>query len=421
MDKDSKFNWNKNIKVVKYNDKYFLTSESVTSIGFISYPDIECKAILFNLYLFLTGGKDYYTIEDLIEWGNLNNNDKNSLLKIINILIKKKIVLKYQVGKDKSNSNEKSTVNPWKTSYLKKDSIFSTPLNIPTENILNVIGIPICSISDSIGTQLAPQLARILLKEPLFSKDYHTSNSDYEGYDKLSNPVVSDLGDLECYGTPNQISERLRKIIAPIFEKNKGKLFIIGGDHSILPICGHAVFADNPFNLIHFDAHSDAYFSNTSHFNHANPINFLLDLCPNVNVFSFGLRTGIDFREIKDDVPRPDLIYKDRLNQYSINETRKIINNGNLNEIILDKSLPCYFSVDLDILNPVIFPWVSTPLQGGLNVEEFLNFFRLCVEEFNPMVLDMVELNILRSSNFNSQDISDLISLILLKFWNNKP
>lgn len=59
---------------------------------------------------------------------------------------------------------------------------------------------------------------------------------------------------------------------------------------------------------------------------------------------------------------------------------------------------PCYFSVDVDVLDPAEFPAVSDAIPGGIGIEQLVQFARL-VFGLSPVAADIVEYNPLLDSS----------------------
>ncbi len=406
-----KYFWNKNVKVVPYHNKYYLTNSNPSRNSFMPTMDFECTEFLYLLSLFMIKKEKPISYDELNKWYQNCKKEKLPLPILIEYLKRKSLMIL-----DQDSGNNAELFSAWDRNYLVDDRIFSTPLKEPTPGILNIFGVPICSTPDSFGSQFSPGLIRSLLVEPYYSKNYNNCKSDFEEYNNLQIPLVSDFGDINVEGSPSLICNNLEKNLKEIIKFKNTKIIFLGGDHSILSICAKACFNDQEFNLIHFDAHSDASFVNGDIFNHANPINYVLEKCPKSRIFSFGLRTGADFREVESNAPKPELTHKDRLTQFSIDETIQFINSGSFDDLSIDKSLPCYLSIDLDVLDPNKFPWVSTPLRDGLSVNDFLKLLDKTCESLNPRFLDIVELNLIKSNDINKLEIADLFLMIIIRF-----
>ena len=202
--------------------------------------------------------------------------------------------------------------------------------------------------------------------------------SPYQDLD-LEDCKVFDGGDLElCFGDTSlalkDITECTRQIVTD------GKLpVMIGGEHLVTLGAVRAVFEKYPdLHIIHFDAHADLreeYLGAT--LSHATVLHRVWDLVGDGKIFQFGIRSGerAEFLWGKDHVT-----------------TRKFDFAG-LEEVIEKlKGKPVYFTLDLDVLDPSVFPGTGTPEAGGVTFLQLLEAV-LKVGDLNLVGCDINELS----------------------------
>ena len=202
--------------------------------------------------------------------------------------------------------------------------------------------------------------------------------SPYQDLD-LEDCKIFDGGDLElCFGDTSlalqDITECTREIL------KDGKLpFMIGGEHLVTLGAVRAVFEKYPnLHVIHFDAHADLreeYLGAT--LSHATVLHRVWDLVGDGKIFQFGIRSGerAEFAWGKDHVT-----------------TRKFDFEG-LEEVVGKlKGKPVYFTLDLDVLDPSVFPGPGTPEAGGVSFLQLLDAI-MKVGELNLVGCDMNELS----------------------------
>lgn len=202
--------------------------------------------------------------------------------------------------------------------------------------------------------------------------------SPYQDLD-LEDCKIFDGGDLElCFGDTSlalqDITECTREIL------KDGKLpFMIGGEHLVTLGAVRAVFEKYPnLHVIHFDAHADLreeYLGAT--LSHATVLHRVWDLVGDGKIFQFGIRSGerAEFAWGKDHVT-----------------TRKFDFEG-LEEVVGKlKGKPVYFTLDLDVLDPSVFPGTGTPEAGGVSFLQLLDAI-MKVGELNLVGCDMNELS----------------------------
>lgn len=190
---------------------------------------------------------------------------------------------------------------------------------------------------------------------------------------------IFDGGDLELtFGNPQRALKDIEDFTSQIIKK--GKLpFMIGGEHLVtLGAVSAAVKEYEDLHIIHFDAHADLredYLGET--LSHASVIRRCWDLVGDHKIYQFGIRSGDreEFKWGKDHV-----------------KTTKFTFEGLEDVIESLKGKPVYFTIDLDVLDPSVFPGTGTPEAGGVTFLELLNAIRK-VSKLNIVGLDMNELS----------------------------
>jgi len=204
--------------------------------------------------------------------------------------------------------------------------------------------------------------------------------SPYQGCD-LSDYAVFDSGDLELpFGDPTEPLRMIRERTEMILAASKLP-FLIGGEHLVTLGAVEAVFAKYPdLHIIHFDAHADLreeYLGNP--LSHACVIRRCWDLLGDGRISQFGIRSG-DRNEF-DWNPGNQHVHTQLFDFEGLRQTLAAIG---------DK--PVYFTVDLDVLDPSIFPGTGTPEAGGVSFTDLLHAVRLVIGQSNVVGCDVTEL-----------------------------
>ena len=183
--------------------------------------------------------------------------------------------------------------------------------------------------------------------------------SPYQDKD-LCDCRIFDSGDIELsMGSSElaleQIAERTRTILAD------GKLpFMVGGEHLVTLGAFREVFARHPdVHIIHFDAHTDLRDDYLGvKLSHACVIRRCHDLAGDGRIHQFGIRSG-DRAEFRWAAEGHTQLHK--------------FNFSGLEETVAELgTAPVYFTIDLDVLDPSIFPGPGTPEAGGVSFLELL-------------------------------------------------
>jgi len=203
------------------------------------------------------------------------------------------------------------------------------------------------------------------------------SYSPYQDAD-LADLNIFDSGDIELpFGSPARALEDIEAHTAQIL--NDGKLpVMIGGEHLVTLGAIRAAAKKYPdMHIIHFDAHTDLrddYLGET--LSHATVIRRCHDILGDGKIHQFGIRSGerIEFEWAKSHT---------NLHKFGFD---------GLAEAVLSLSgEPVYFTIDLDVLDPSVFPGTGTPEAGGVNFTQLLEAIEI-VCKLNIVSCDLVEL-----------------------------
>ena len=175
--------------------------------------------------------------------------------------------------------------------------------------------------------------------------------SPYQDKD-LTDTAVLDCGDLElCFGDTSQALEQITAFTKEVLEEKKLP-FMLGGEHLVTLGAFRAVKEAYPdVHVIHFDAHADLREEYLDvKLSHACVLRRCWELVGDGRIHQFGIRSGDreEFRWGREHV-----------------DTRKFDFEG-LADILKElKGKPVYFTLDLDVLDPSVFPGTGTPEPGG--------------------------------------------------------
>ena len=161
------------------------------------------------------------------------------------------------------------------------------------------------------------------------------------------------------------VRERIARSVAELIQQDTLPL-VVGGDHSITrPVLTGVVDAmkafghDDPICLVHFDAHTDlgdaavdAHGRLALH--HGNVMTVILEECARVErIVQIGLR-GL--------IPRHHRSEHARVAAVGIEQCDDL---DAILELIPDDAA-CWFSVDIDVVDPAFAPATGTPVPGGM-------------------------------------------------------
>ena len=202
--------------------------------------------------------------------------------------------------------------------------------------------------------------------------------STYQDKD-LEDIAIFDGGDLElCFGNPSKALNQIEEFTDEIVNDNKIPC-MIGGEHLVTLGAVRAVAKKYPdLHIIHFDAHADLrddYLGEK--LSHATVMHRVWDIVGDNKIFQFGIRSG-DRQEIYWG---KDHVYTNKFNFAGLEDVIEKL-----------KGKPIYFTIDLDVLDPSVFPGTGTPEAGGVTFKELLGAI-LKVSKLNIVGMDVNELS----------------------------
>ena len=203
--------------------------------------------------------------------------------------------------------------------------------------------------------------------------------SPYQDKDMLDYSYF-DSGDLELpFGSTNRsvadIAMRSDMILSD------GKVpFMIGGEH--LVTLGSVMAVKEMFDdlyIVHFDAHADLredYLGQKM--SHACVLRRCWDILGDGHIFQFGIRSGDreEFRFAEEHT---------EMHKFSFDGLEEVV------EKLRGKNV--YFTLDLDVLDPSVFPGTGTPEAGGVTFDELRRAVTLVCSRLNIVGCDVNELS----------------------------
>lgn len=213
-----------------------------------------------------------------------------------------------------------------------------------------------------------------------------------------------DIGDLDLpIGDVKATLDVVYKTTAQILADGKVPM-MIGGEHlSSLPVIKAAFEKHADLHIIHLDAHTDLreeFYG--MEFSHATFMRKAYDFLGKGKIYQFGIRSG--------DEEEFEWISKGHV-------TTQMFNLIGLDKVVDKlKDKPVYITIDLDVLDPSVFPGTGTPEPGGISYHDLLWAFDQ-FERLNHIVgADIVELSPMLDASGSSTAVAakSLRELILI-------
>jgi len=193
---------------------------------------------------------------------------------------------------------------------------------------------------------------------------------DYKIHD--AGDLYFPLGDVKT--VLNTIEEYTNKLI------DDGKIpMMIGGEHLVtLPVVKGVHKKHQDLHIIHLDAHADVrqdYMGQP--LSHATVIRRISDFIDPSHIHQYGIRSG----------ERSEFVWAKAntdFNPFSLEGIKKLKDTLN--------NTPVYVTIDLDVLDPSVFPGTGTPEAGGATYKELLKAL-VALSDLNIVGADIVELS----------------------------
>lgn len=205
------------------------------------------------------------------------------------------------------------------------------------------------------------------------------SYSPYQDKD-LMDALIMDSGDIDlAIGSTEKCLEQIEERAEVILKD--GKLpFMTGGEHLVTLGAFRAAAKKYPdVEIIHFDAHADLRQDYLGvQLSHACVLRRCHDIIGDGKIHQFGIRSGDreEFQFAKEHVDQH------RFSFDGLEETVQKL-----------KGKPVYFTVDLDVMDPSVFPGTGTPEPGGVTFDELRRAAQLVCGELNVVGCDVNELS----------------------------
>ena len=204
--------------------------------------------------------------------------------------------------------------------------------------------------------------------------------SPYQDAD-LCDCRIFDSGDLElCFGDTVRVLDDIESRTKQILEDGKFP-FMVGGEHLVTLGAVRAVFDKYPqLAIVHFDAHADLrndYLGQK--LSHACVLRRCHELVGDGSIYQFGIRSG-DRSEFTWQQQGHTEMY-----QYDTAELKQVLSRL--------QNRPVYLTVDLDILDPSVFPGTGTPEAGGIGFDTLRKDVTMICRQLQVVGCDVNELS----------------------------
>ncbi len=193
---------------------------------------------------------------------------------------------------------------------------------------------------------------------------------------------VYDAGDLELpMGSAEMTLDAISACTSEIL--NAGKIpFMLGGEHLVTLGTVREVAKKYPdLHIIHFDAHADLRDDYLGvKLSHACVLRRCHDILGDGRIHQFGIRSGERAEFGFARAGHTDL------HPFSLEGLDSVADD------LASSRVPVYFTIDLDVLDPSVFPGTGTPEAGGVSFDQLRKALTKVCQTVNVVALDVTEL-----------------------------
>ncbi len=213
----------------------------------------------------------------------------------------------------------------------------------------------------------------------------------------MEDASVFDGGDLElCFGDTEKALGDIERFTREVLADNKLPL-MLGGEHLVTLGALRAMAERYPeLHILHLDAHTDLreeYLG--ARLSHASVMKRAWDILGDDRIWQFGIRSGTreEFRWAEKHT---------HLHKFGFQELEAAL--------VALRGVPVYFTIDLDVLDPSVFPGTGTPEAGGVTFDALRQVVDR-VARLNIVGADIVEL----SPHYDASGASTAVALKVLR------
>ena len=213
----------------------------------------------------------------------------------------------------------------------------------------------------------------------------------------MEDASVFDGGDLElCFGDTEKALGDIERFTREVLADNKLPL-MLGGEHLVTLGALRSMAERYPeLHILHLDAHTDLreeYLG--ARLSHASVMKRAWDILGDDRIWQFGIRSGTreEFRWAEKHA---------HLHKFGF--------QGLEAALVALRGVPVYFTIDLDVLDPSVFPGTGTPEAGGVTFDALRQVVDR-VARLNIVGADIVEL----SPHYDASGASTAVALKVLR------
>jgi len=203
----------------------------------------------------------------------------------------------------------------------------------------------------------------------------------WDGKSKPCDDGIYTCPTIDCNVDPEQVIENIAAATQKIIEQG-GMPVVLGGEHTVTygVLKGLKAAGIEDFGIVQIDAHADlreAYDGDP--LSHASVMKRAVDM--GIPLYQLGIRAFCE----------EEMAYREQFGVHYQDADELVPNN--ITSIDLPKDFPkkVFFTIDVDGLDPSVFPSTGTPVPGGLGWYQTLSLFESVAKQREIIGFDIME------------------------------
>lgn len=203
----------------------------------------------------------------------------------------------------------------------------------------------------------------------------------WDGYSKPCDAGIYTCSTVDCSATPRQVIEEIAKSTAHIVKQGALPV-VLGGEHTVTlgVLKGVESAGYDDYGVVQIDAHADlreAYEGDP--LSHACVMKRVVD--KEIPLYQLGIRALCE----------EEIATRQQLGVYYLDADEIVPNNIGQIQLPVDFPDKVFFTLDIDGLDPSIFPSTGTPVPGGLGWYQTLSLFESVAQQREIIGFDIME------------------------------
>jgi agmatinase len=203
----------------------------------------------------------------------------------------------------------------------------------------------------------------------------------WDGKSKPCDEGIYSCEPVDCSVAPEQVIENISRATQRIVDQGAMPV-VLGGEHTVTygVLKGLVAAGETDFGIVQIDAHADlrdAYEGDP--LSHASVMKRAVDM--GIPLYQLGIRAYCE----------EEMGYREEFGVHYQDADELVPHNINTIDLPADFPKKVFFTLDIDGMDPSVFPSTGTPVPGGLGWYQTLSLFESVVKQREVIGFDIME------------------------------